>query len=135
MINTLSIVQKGISRYKEWKLTHNVQMNLPNLEPLEQPSTEEDVDQQPVTCSYNNSKYNVAIFNGKEIFFIGTFFFGIGLIFNYIEHPDQDENGMDLYRWMVFREFFFTLCKLFMNLYYIVMKKVVRDFIWNEFCG
>ena len=102
---------------------------MPHLE------AEEDVDQpQPVTCSYNNAKYNVAIFNGKEICFIATFFFGIGITFIYIEqYQEKDENGMDLYRWMVFREFFFTLCKVFVNLYYIVMKKVVRDFIWNEF--
>ena len=108
-------------------------MNLPHLEAL----AEEDVNQhQPVACSYNTSKHNVAIFNGKEITFIATFFFGIGLIFSYVEHVQEpDENGMDLYSWMVFREFFITLCKVFINLYYILMKKVVRDFLWNEFCG
>ena len=109
-------------------------MNLPHLEALDQPSAEEDVEQQrpPVTFKFNTSKYNVAIFNGKEIFFIATFFIGIGLIFGYIEQTEKDENVIDLYSWMVFREFFFTLCKVFINLYYIVMKKVVRDFIWNE---
>ena len=97
-------------------------MNLPHLEAL----AEEPV----VTCSYNTSKYNVAIFNGKELSFMVTFFFGFGLI-NWTIGSLQ----LDLYSWMIFREFFITVCKVFINVYYIMMKKVVRDFIWNEFCG
>ena len=68
-------------------------MNLPHLEAL----AEEPV----VTCTYNTSKYNVAIFNGKELSFMATFFFGFGLI-NWTIGSLQ----LDLYSWMIFREFF-----------------------------
>ena len=94
-------------------------MNLPHLEAL----AEEPV----VTCTYNTSKYNVAIFNGKELSVMATCFFGFGLINWTIESLQ-----LDAYTWMIFREFFITVCKVFINLYYVIMKKVVRDFICHE---
>lgn len=70
-------------------------MNLPHLRAL----AEEPV----VTCTYNTSKYNVAIFNGKELSFMATFFFGFGLINWTIESLQ-----LDAYTWMIFREFFYN---------------------------
>ena len=107
------IIQNGIGRYKEWKLNQKITITL-HEENVEDPK-----------C-YNTSKYDVSLLNGKEIAFIVTVFFGILLFFYFIEQWGRtldDDDGMDLYKWQAFREFFLSLCKVFVPVAYLFAKR------------
>ena len=119
------IIQNAIGRYKEWKLTQNVQIN---LREISEGQNEENAEEEPNTtvhCFYNNAKYDVSLLNGKEIAITVTLFFS-GLIFFYSVSRwarNNNDEQMYVYKWQVFREFFITFCKIFNPWTYLFAKK------------
>ena len=77
------VIRNWIGRYKEWKLTQNVQINLREVgHQNDEEIAEEEEPNVTVHCFYNNAKYDVSLLNGKEIAVAVTLFF-VGLIFFY----------------------------------------------------
>ena len=115
------VIQNAIGRYKEWKLTQNIQINLREISEEGHQNDEENVT---VHCFYNNAKYDVSLLNGKEIAVAVTLFFA-GLIFFYsISRWARNANDqMYVYKWQVFREFFITFSKIFNPWTYLFAKK------------
>ena len=119
-------IQNWIGRYKEWKLTQNVQINLPEV--IDQ--NEENAEESNGPCQYyNNAKYNISLLDGKEIAIVVTIFFTSMLIIHSIEqwasHNLDGDDRMGLYKWKVFTEFFITLCTIFNPVTYIFAKKIL----------
>ena len=119
------MIQNAVGKYKEWKLTQNVQINLREVgHQNDEEIAEEEEPNVTVHCFYNNAKYDVSLLNGKEIAVAVTLFF-VGLIFFYsISIWARNANDqMIVYKWHVIREFFITFGKIFNPWTYLFAKK------------
>ena len=112
------MIQNTIGRYKEWKLTHNVQINLHEVSDEGHRNAEENVP-----C-YNNAKYNVALLNGNEIAVTVTLAFACLIIYYSISRWARNANDqMFVYKLQVFRELILTIGKIFNPITYLFAKK------------
>ena len=118
------MIQNTIGRYKEWKLTHNVQINLHDVSDEGHQNVEENV------YCYNNAKYNVALLNGKEIAVTVTLAFACLIIYYSISRWARNANDqMFVYKLQVFRELILTISKIFNPITYLFAKK--KSFVYG----
>ena len=127
----ITSVQKMVARYKDWKLTQKL-TNLGNLaDEVENSDNYTNVQLNQSLICYNNVRYNtLSTLSGKETAILVTSIFTSGLFFLGIQEITYNDE-MDLYRWIVFREFFAVtlFAKVFIPIQYLVAKKVIRDHI------
>ena len=118
------MIQNTIGRYKEWKLTHNVQINLHEVSDEGHQNVEENV------YCYNNAKYNVALLNGKEIAVTVTLAFACLIIYYSISRWARNANDqIFVYKLQVFRELILTISKIFNPITYLFAKK--KSFVYG----
>ena len=124
------VIQNWIGRYKEWKLTQNVQINLPEIISIADQTNEEnanDTNANEPCPYYNNLKYNISLLDGKEMAIVITFFFVSMAFFHSIEqwasHNLDGDDRMSLFKWKVFTEFFITMSTVFNPVTYFFAKK------------
>ena len=128
---SITTVQKMVARYKDWELTQKLKNYMIDLGNDGADDVEDDNVQlkQSLIC-YNNVKHNAHLLNGKETAILATFVFATGLFFLGFQEITYNYE-MDLYRWLVFREFFVItlIAKVLIPIQYLVAKKVIRDHI------
>ena len=109
--------------YKNWKIQQNININLNNLE-------QENELQGCVPTKYNNLSKNPAIMTSKGQALLIGFVGFLGIFFYLIQNLYYD-NEMDLYKWLVFREFFVitVVVKMIIPVTYLVSNKNVLDYI------
>ena len=120
------VIRNWIGRYKEWKLTQNVQINLPEVISIADQNEENTNEPCPY---YNNVKYNISLLDGKEMAIVITVFFVSMLFFHSIEqwasHNLDGDDRMSLFKWKVFTEFFITMSTVFNPVTYFFAKKIL----------